>query len=52
MENSCAKECKYLVFKTTSKNKLEYGYCKKLDLLMIAVQMDCKYYKKCLPFTT
>jgi hypothetical protein len=46
---SCAEECKYLKFKKTTKNKLDYGHCKKLDLLMIAVQTECKYYKKCSP---
>jgi len=41
MEKNCG-SCKYVEFRTTKKSKLQYGYCDLYDLLMIAVQMECK----------
>ena len=43
--DKCCIHCKYLKTKQT-KSKLEYGYCKCLKLPMLAVQMDCIYFKK------
>lgn len=45
MDKSCL-DCKYIIHKKSKKSKIEYGYCKKLKMNLIAVQLDCKLYKK------
>jgi hypothetical protein len=45
-KKSCDNNCKNLKMKKTSKSKIDYGYCTANNLPMLAVQFDCKYYKK------
>lgn len=45
MEKSCV-DCKNVVHKETEKSNTPYGYCKRLDLNMVAVQINCCFYIK------
>jgi hypothetical protein len=45
MEKSC-EDCKNVVHKETKKSKIPYGYCKELNLDMVALQFNCSYYIK------
>ena len=37
-------DCLYLKTKDTKKSKIPYGYCEKLKMNLIAVQIDCKHH--------
>jgi len=38
--------CEHIDFRISKKNKKPYGYCKKLDLLLITIQTNCKSYEE------
>lgn len=45
LKKSCA-DCVFCNHKLTKKSKINYAHCKELDLLLIAVQLNCNYHKE------
>ncbi len=48
MSNDC-KDCKFIIFKEIKKESernINYGYCKKLDLLLLCLQESCEHHKE------
>ena len=43
-EEAC-NTCKHVEFKKTTSSETSYGKCKLLDLVLIALQFNCKYYE-------
>lgn len=39
-------DCEYIKFKETKKSNIPYGECTKTGLILVAVQKNCKYFKK------
>ena len=38
--------CRHLKFKRTTKSEKQYGYCKKKDMPMLAVDTECELFEE------